>query len=130
MSDAKVELVEFLTNLPTMERFKQIKIEMAKVNQEDNNKKFEKRVIRAETLAKDDPYERACEETEDTPGASSSTDQRPRINAIWVSKVELEKEEVDEATEYITECMKWRPKWAETLPLSCEIGHGDSYGEC
>jgi DNA polymerase I-like protein with 3'-5' exonuclease and polymerase domains len=42
----------------------------------------------------------------------------------------VKKEEVDEATEYITECMKWRPKWAETLPLSCEIGHGDSYGEC
>jgi DNA polymerase I-like protein with 3'-5' exonuclease and polymerase domains len=42
----------------------------------------------------------------------------------------VKKEEVDEATKYITECMKWRPKWAETLPLSCEIGHGDSYGEC
>jgi len=30
----------------------------------------------------------------------------------------VKKEEVDEATKYITECMKWRPKWAETLPLS------------
>jgi len=40
------------------------------------------------------------------------------------------KEEAEEAKEYVTECMKWRPKWAETLPLSCEIGYGDSYGKC
>ena len=39
-------------------------------------------------------------------------------------------EEKDEAVAYVTECMKWRPKWAETLPLSCEVGYGDSYGKC
>lgn len=39
------------------------------------------------------------------------------------------KEEKDEAIAYVEECMKWRPKWAETLPLSCEVGYGKNYGE-
>ena len=38
-------------------------------------------------------------------------------------------EEKEEAVKYVEECMKWRPKWAETLPLSCEVGFGKSYGE-
>ena len=42
----------------------------------------------------------------------------------------VKEEEKDEALAYIEECMKWRPDWAETLPLSCEIGVGKSYGEC
>jgi DNA polymerase len=37
-------------------------------------------------------------------------------------------EEVDEAAAYVQECMRWRPKWAETLPLNCEVKVGDSYG--
>jgi DNA polymerase len=36
----------------------------------------------------------------------------------------------DEAMLYIDECMKWRPSWASTLPLACEIGVGDNYAEC
>ena len=36
----------------------------------------------------------------------------------------------DEAMIYIDECMKWRPSWASTLPLACEIGVGDNYAEC
>ena len=39
-------------------------------------------------------------------------------------------EEKDEAVAYIQECMTWRPSWALTLPLACEIGVGKSYGEC
>lgn len=39
-------------------------------------------------------------------------------------------EEKDEAVKYVEACMKWRPKWAETLPLSCEVGCGESYGHC
>jgi len=39
-------------------------------------------------------------------------------------------EEKDEALAYIEECMTWRPSWAQTLPLACEIGVGKSYGEC
>ena len=40
------------------------------------------------------------------------------------------KEEVLEAQQYVEECMKTRPTWAQTLPLSCESGVGKSYGEC
>jgi DNA polymerase I-like protein with 3'-5' exonuclease and polymerase domains len=40
------------------------------------------------------------------------------------------KEEVLEAQSYVEECMKTRPSWAQTLPLSCESGVGKSYGEC
>ena len=42
----------------------------------------------------------------------------------------VKEEEKDEALAYIEECMKWRPGWALTLPLACEIGVGKSYGEC
>ena len=38
--------------------------------------------------------------------------------------------ERDEAIKYVNECMRWRPKWAETLPLACEIGAGRSYADC
>jgi DNA polymerase len=38
--------------------------------------------------------------------------------------------EVKEAEIYIQECMQWRPSWASTLPLACELGVGKSYGEC
>ena len=36
--------------------------------------------------------------------------------------------EAEEAARYVQECMRWRPKWAETLPLNCEVKMGDSYG--
>ena len=39
-------------------------------------------------------------------------------------------EEVLEAQAYIEECMKWTPKWADGLPVSCESGYGKSYGDC
>ena len=35
-----------------------------------------------------------------------------------------------EAMVYIDECMKWRPSWALTLPLACEIGVGNNYSDC
>jgi len=38
--------------------------------------------------------------------------------------------EATEAVAYVTECMKWRPKWAQTLPLTCEVECGESYGHC
>ena len=37
--------------------------------------------------------------------------------------------ETDEAVNYVTECMKWRPKWAQTLPLTCEVGFAKNYGD-
>ena len=36
--------------------------------------------------------------------------------------------EWEEAASYVQECMRWRPKWAETLPLNCEVKVGKSYG--
>jgi len=39
-------------------------------------------------------------------------------------------EERDEAIKYIHDCMSWRPSWAKTLPLACEIGAGKSYADC
>jgi hypothetical protein len=38
--------------------------------------------------------------------------------------------EAQTAQEYVEMCMKLRPKWALELPLSCESGVGNSYGEC
>ena len=38
--------------------------------------------------------------------------------------------EVEEAMQYVTECMRWTPDWAEGLPVNCEAGYGKSYGEC
>jgi DNA polymerase len=39
-------------------------------------------------------------------------------------------EEADVAQKYVEECMSWRPKWAQGLPLACESGRGASYGDC
>jgi hypothetical protein len=38
--------------------------------------------------------------------------------------------EAKEALLYVNECMRWRPSWATTLPLACELGMGASYDEC
>lgn len=38
--------------------------------------------------------------------------------------------EAKEAQAYVEECMSWRPKWAQGLPLACESGLGASYGDC
>ena len=40
------------------------------------------------------------------------------------------KEEAQEAVEYVESCMRWRPDWCADLPLNCEAGYGESYGEC
>lgn len=39
-------------------------------------------------------------------------------------------DEVEEAQKYVESCMRWRPEWAQTLPLNCESGVGRNYGEC
>lgn len=38
--------------------------------------------------------------------------------------------EVKTAIEYVEMCMRLRPQWGTELPLNCESGYGDSYGEC
>lgn len=40
------------------------------------------------------------------------------------------KEEAKEAQAYIEECMRWTPDWAAGLPVNCESGFGESYGDC
>jgi DNA polymerase I-like protein with 3'-5' exonuclease and polymerase domains len=40
------------------------------------------------------------------------------------------KEEVEEAMAYVMECMQWTPDWAKGLPVNCEAGYGQSYGDC
>jgi DNA polymerase len=42
----------------------------------------------------------------------------------------VKEEERDDAIRYVSECMRWRPSWAQTLPLTCEIGAGKSYADC
>ena len=39
-------------------------------------------------------------------------------------------EEIHTAKEYIELCMRLRPSWAMDLPLNCEAGYGESYGDC
>lgn len=38
--------------------------------------------------------------------------------------------DVEDAQAYVEECMRWVPEWAEGLPLNCESGVGQSYGDC
>ena len=40
------------------------------------------------------------------------------------------KAEAEIAKEYVELCMRLRPIWAMELPLNCESGYGDSYGDC
>jgi DNA polymerase I-like protein with 3'-5' exonuclease and polymerase domains len=39
-------------------------------------------------------------------------------------------DELDEARQYIEECMSTTPSWAEGMPITCESGIGKSYGDC
>ena len=38
--------------------------------------------------------------------------------------------EAKEAQLFVENCMSWVPKWATGLPLACESGIGESYGDC
>jgi DNA polymerase len=40
------------------------------------------------------------------------------------------KAEAEEAMAYVMECMRFVPSWAEGIPLNCEAGIGESYGDC
>lgn len=39
-------------------------------------------------------------------------------------------EEAEEARAYIEQCMRTSPKWANGLPLNCESGMAQNYGDC
>jgi DNA polymerase len=38
--------------------------------------------------------------------------------------------QVEAAKEYVEMCMRTRPSWGMELPLNCEAGYGESYGNC
>ena len=38
--------------------------------------------------------------------------------------------EAETAKEFVELCMRLRPAWAPELPLNCEAGYGQSYGDC
>ena len=40
------------------------------------------------------------------------------------------KNEAEEAKAYVEQCMRSRPQWCVDLPLNCEAGYGESYGDC
>lgn len=42
----------------------------------------------------------------------------------------VRQEEVEEARVFVEECMRTPPGWAEGLPLNCESGMADNYGDC
>lgn len=48
-------------------------------------------------------------------------------DAIAIVAPEAEK---DAAQEFVEMCMRLRPNWALELPLNCESGVGESYGDC
>ncbi len=39
------------------------------------------------------------------------------------------KGEAESAVKYVEECMRFRPNWCKDLPLNCEVGYGENYGE-
>lgn len=42
----------------------------------------------------------------------------------------VRKGEAETAKEFVELCMRLRPSWAPELPLNCEAGYGESYGDC
>lgn len=42
----------------------------------------------------------------------------------------IPKDEAANGKEYVELCMRLRPSWAPELPLNCEAGYGESYGDC
>ncbi len=42
----------------------------------------------------------------------------------------IPEDEAEQGKEYVELCMRLRPSWAPDLPLDCEAGYGQSYGDC
>jgi DNA polymerase I-like protein with 3'-5' exonuclease and polymerase domains len=55
---------------------------------------------------------------------------RPALTVHDAVVCVVPEDEVDEAQEYIVQCMNTRPAWASGLPVTCEAKHGSSYGDC
>ena len=42
----------------------------------------------------------------------------------------IPEDEAEQGKEFVEMCMRLRPAWAADLPLNCEAGYGQSYGDC
>jgi len=54
---------------------------------------------------------------------------RPILTVHDAVSIVVPASESEEAEAYVQECMRWVPKWAEGLPVDCEIGCGPTYAE-
>ena len=54
---------------------------------------------------------------------------RPILTVHDAVSIVVPASESEEAKAYVQECMRWVPKWAEGLPVDCEIGCGPTYAE-
>jgi DNA polymerase len=54
---------------------------------------------------------------------------RPVLTVHDAVTIVVPEKESDEAMAYVQECMRWTPKWANGLPVDCEIGCGPTYAD-
>ena len=108
-SETKEEAIEFLINLPNVNRINQLKWLMSEAHQAELKRQLQQGVIRNESFDKDFKWGNDnVQETEDTPGATSSKDHAPRVKTIKVIKVEMEqKEEADYEKIGLTVLLAW-----------------------
>ena len=59
-----------------------------------------------------------------------ATKYKPVLTVHDAIAIIAPKDEADAARAFVEECMSWCPSWAEGLPLACESGMGESYGDC
>jgi DNA polymerase len=55
---------------------------------------------------------------------------RPALTVHDAVVCVVPEDEVQEAQDFIVECMNVKPPWAPGLPITCEASNGRSYGEC
>ena len=54
---------------------------------------------------------------------------RPALTVHDAVSIIVPEQESIEAMAYVQECMRWVPKWANGLPVDCEIGCGPTYAD-
>jgi DNA polymerase I-like protein with 3'-5' exonuclease and polymerase domains len=55
---------------------------------------------------------------------------RPALTVHDAAVIVAPKAEADQAMEYVMNVMNTPPVWGQSLPVACEAGMGESYGEC
>lgn len=55
---------------------------------------------------------------------------RPVLTVHDAIAVVAPKAEAEDARAYVEQCMRWVPAWATGLPLDCESGMAERYGDC